>query len=369
MTEPVQTTFSEKLDSLYYLKRDPFSLQDYRIEMAGREAEWHQILTRVEQAMHRSGNDIIVILGDYGMGKTYTLWQMHEHFKNFPELWVIEPIPLLSSESISRFAVDLVGRTLQRIGYTQVIDLIKEAGNTWQEYVDNPLVLDMLCDLTSDESKVRDRALDRLMKNRDNLIAQGVLFAFQFILAATGRQGFLWLIDEFEYIMVLSPAKVTQLINTIRDIYDRQAEFEMRYGLGKSAKIIFTFASSPAGWDRLTKLTQDAMRKTGGAGVAPFAQRILSTSMISLAPLDINGCHQLIARRLAKNRSRLAEGPLIPYDEDFAKFVFELTTGVPRKILEFTTVVLMGALEQDLPRITVDVARSILEKEGFLHKT
>lgn len=366
MTEPVQTTFSEKLERLYYLQRDPFSLQDYRIEMAGREAEWRQILTRVEQAMQRSGNDIIVILGDYGMGKTYTLWQMYEHYRKMPELWVTEPISLLSSESTSRFAVDLVGRTLQRIGYTRVIDLIKEADNTWQEYVDNPLVLDMLCDLTSDESKVRDKARDRLIKNRDNLIAQGLLFALQFILAATGRQRFLWLIDEFEYIMVLSTAKVTQLINTLKDIYDRQAEFEMRYGLGKSAKIIFTFASSPAGWERLKKLTQDAMRKTGGAGVAPFAQRIPRTSVISLAVLDITECRQLIALRLAKNRSSEVKEPLIPYDEDFVEFIYELTVGVPRKLLEFTTVVLMGALEQDLPRITVNAARSILEKEGFL---
>jgi len=369
MTKPVEASFSEKLDRLYYLERDPFSLQDYTIDMAGRDAEWRQIVMRVEQALQRSGNDIIVMLGDYGMGKTYTLWRMHEHYKGTGELCVTEPVPLLGSETISRFAVDLVGRTLQRIGFGRVRDLIVEAGNAWEDYVDNPLVVDMLRSLASDDAKVQHKGLDRLMKNRDNVIAQGLLFAFQFILAAAGRRGFLWLIDEFENIMVLSPAKVTQLINTLRVVYDRQAEFEMRYGPDRSAKIVFTLASSPAGWDRLTKLTQDAMRRTGGAGVAPFAQRILSTNVISLAPLDINGCRQLIARRLQKNRSRPAEGPLIPYDEEFVEFVFELAAGVPRRILGFTTVVLIDALEQDLARITVDAARSILEKEGLARET
>lgn len=363
-----EATFEEKLAG-YSLRRDPFG-PDYEVPMAGRKAEWREIQERVDQAMYRRGNDIVVILGDYGMGKTYTLWQMHEHYKNVHELWVIKPIPLLSSESTSRFAADLIGRTLrQGIGYGQAIDLIRQADDSWQESVYNPAVLDLLRNLASEEPTTRDKAIDRLARNRDNLIAQEILFALQFVLAAAGRRAFLWLVDEFEYIMILTSTKVSQLVNTLRDIYDHQPEVELRYGPERSAKIILTLASSPAGWELLQKLTRDVVRKTGGAGVVPFAQRIPGTNIITLAPLNRDGCHDLIAWRLAKNRTGDIPGePLIPYDEGFVDLVLEVAQGVPRRILAYATVVLLGALEQGLPRITVDAARSILEKEGFLNK-
>jgi type II secretory pathway predicted ATPase ExeA len=364
-----EATHEEKLAE-YQLRRDPFG-PDYDVRMAGREAEWREILERVEQAMYRRGNDIVVILGDYGIGKTYTLWKMHEHYKDRHDLCVTRPLSLLSSESTSRFAVDLIGRTLrQGIGYGQVIDLIRQADNSWQESVDNPAVLDLLRDLASEEPTTRDRALDRLARNRDNLIAREILFAFQFVLAAAGPQALLWLVDEFEYIMILTSTKVSQLVNTLRDIYDHQPEVELRYGPERSAKIILTLASSPAGWELLQKLTQDVVRKTGGAGVVPFAQRIPGINIITLAPLNRDGCHDLIAWRLAKNRAGDVPGePLIPYDEGFVDLVLEVAQGVPRRILAYATVVLLGALEQGLPRITVDAAHNILEKEGFLSKT
>ena len=361
-----EATFEEKL-ARYKLKSDPFG-PDLEVRMAGRAAEWGAIQSRVEQALYRGGNDIIVVLGDYGMGKTYTLWQMYEHYKAMDDLCVTRPISLLSSETTSRFAADLIGRTLrQGIGYDRVIATVREAEDSWEQTVDNPAVLDLLRDLAGEDRAASDKASRQLTKNKDNLVAQDTLFAFQFALAAAGRRALLWLVDEFEYIMILTPAKVSQLVNTLRDIHDHQPAAELRYGGGSSAKIILTLVSSPAGWELLQKLTRDAVRKTGGAGVVPFRQRILDTSVITLAPLDRQGCHDLIAWRLAKNRTGDVPGePLIPYEEGFVDLVLDSAQGVPRRILAHATVVLLGALEQTLPRITVDAARSILKQEGFL---
>jgi len=361
-----EATFEDKL-ARYKLKSDPFG-PDYKVRMAGRATEWAGIQRRVEQALSRRGNDIIVILGDYGMGKTYTLWQMHEHYKGGDDLCVAKPIPLLSSESTSRFAADLIGRTLRLgIGYDQVIELVRQAEDSWQECVGNPAVLDLFRNLASEDSTTRDGAIDSLSKNRDNMVAQEALFAFQFVLAAAGRRALLWLVDEFEYIMILTSTKVSQLVNTLRDVYDHQPEVELRYAAGSSAKIILILSGSPAGWERLQELTRDTARKTGGAGVVPFAQRISRTSIITLAPLNREGCRDLIAWRLAKSRTEEVAGePLIPYDEDFVDFVLKVAQGVPRRILDYATVVLLGALGEELPRITVDAARSILKQEGFL---
>lgn len=366
MPEP---TFEEKL-AQYSLKIDPFG-PDYHVPMAGRAAEWDAIQERVAQALSRRGNDTIVILGDYGMGKTYTLWQMRERYESVEGLCVTHPIALLSSETTSRFAADLIGRTLRLgIGYDQIIDLIREADDAWQDSVHNPIVLGLLRDLASEDPTTRDRAIDRLARNKDNLVAQETLFALQFVLAGAGRRALLWLVDEFEYIMILTPTKVSQLVNTLRDIYDHQPEVELRYGAGRSAKIILTLCSSPAGWELLQKLTRDVVRKTGGAGVVPFAQRIAAANVITLAPLNREGCRDLIAWRLAKNRTQEVPGePLIPYDEGFVDLVLEVAQGVPRRILRYSTVVLLGALEQGLERITVDAARSILEEEGFVDKS
>jgi type II secretory pathway predicted ATPase ExeA len=76
------------------------------------------------------------------------------------------------------------------------------------------------------------------------------------------------------------------------------------------------------------------------------------------AGLDPDEARKLIVSRMSDVRSG---EKLIPFTEDFVDYVFELTQGLPRKILEICATVLNEAANRGLKKIRKADARKILK--------
>lgn len=61
----------------YALKENPFDIFSYEHKMANREQEWKHITTSLVSAFEGREPVYFVLLGDYGMGKTYMLEQIY----------------------------------------------------------------------------------------------------------------------------------------------------------------------------------------------------------------------------------------------------------------------------------------------------
>lgn len=344
----------------------PFSLQDFTYPMVGRGKEWDRLVKRIEQSLQKTGNEILVVRGDYGMGKSFTLAQLHEHFAGSSEYFVPSPMPLMSAEQSSKFSVDLANRLFEKIGRDQVVKLVKRAKESWRGRV-SPAADRIFSALLSNDAEDVTEALNTLLspklQTRDG---QSLIFGLQFILASNKKGALLWLIDEFEYVLVLTKAKLSQLAQTLRELYDRQSEFEKQLGFGVSAKIIFVYATSPSGWERLESTAEGAGKRAGltgtaGVGVAPFHRRVSQANIIDLEPLSRSNTQRLIETRM-ENRDKKLMPVYIPFTDDFISYIYQLSKGRPDEIIKFCDIIFLEAQAQKLMEVNQERAREILKK-------
>jgi type II secretory pathway predicted ATPase ExeA len=347
----------------------PFSLQDFDYPMVGRDAEWDKIVQRVEQSLQKTGNEIIVIRGDYGMGKSFTLTKLYDQFSKRSEYFVPHKMLLLSAEQTSKFSVALANRLFENIGLQKVAHLTQRAKESWRGRI-SPRADEIFTALLSGDKEVAAQAFNMLanpkLQPRDG---QALIFGLQFILAQNKKRALLWLIDEFEYVLVLSKSKLSQLAQTLRELYDRQADFEKDYGTGESAKIIFVYATSPAGWERLALTAEGAGKRAGltgtaGVGVAPFHRRVPQANIIDLDPLTKANTLKLIEMRMKTRKSPL-KPPYIPFTDDFIDYIYQMTKGRPSEIIMLCDMIFLEAHDKKLLEVDRKSAKEILLKLGL----
>jgi hypothetical protein len=365
MTNPASPNIHDIYRSF---KKYPFGLQDFGYPMVGRESVWNEIVQRIEESPQKSGNEIIVIRGDYGLGKSFTLAKIHEKFVTKHEFFTPKPMSLLSPEQTSKFSVDLANRLYERIGQDQLVTWVKRASGSWHGRI-SPKVDDMFSALLADDerdvAKAYQAFLSPKLLPRDG---QHLLFGLQFVLAQNNKRTFLWLIDEFEYVLVLGKAQLSRLAQTLREVYDRQTEFENEYG-DESAKIVFVFATSPAGWERLEATAEGSTKRAGltgvgGVGVAPFHRRVSSANIIDLEPLSQAGIRKLIETRM-NNRDKSVMPAYIPFTDDFIEYVYEMSKGRPSQLIMLCDVIFLEAGKKKLREVDQVVAKDILIDLGL----
>jgi hypothetical protein len=195
----------------------------------------------------------------------------------------------------------------------------------------------------------------------------GIELFFEFLRAITfaGYQNFLLLVDEFEYITsVLAEKKITQILNTFRQVYDDFGSYDQRFA-GGVAKPIFVFAISPGGWDSLVELDKATRKKTGGGGIAPFIERISKKDMIRLKAFSLEDSMELVGLRLKEARAKQVKDPLWPFTKRCVEFVHKVSFNKPRNVLQYCGILLEDALDQKIQEIDIKDARRILGKYGI----
>ncbi|HUB08646.1 MAG TPA: hypothetical protein VMB50_16690, partial [Myxococcales bacterium] len=192
--------------------------------------------------------------------------------------------------------------------------------------------------------------------------------AFEFLTAflvqahSVGIKTLVLCVDEAEYIFSqLADRKAAIVFNAIRSIYDLTTAPNqgLRFG-DRISNIVFFFAISSAGWSRLGVLEKTEARQ--GGPVQPLMTRL--ARVISLRRLSETETKDLIEGYLKTNRvtGKRESDPLIPYDEEFVEYVYKLTQGHPRSIIDRCDYVLVDGLRERIKRITKRYAKDVFER-------
>jgi len=376
------------LDS-FNLKENPFDIFSHRHKMADRKEEWKKMSDALSSAFKERYPRIFVLQGDYGSGKTYMLEQIYswvsedENWKKQvlaisflstnvlfgPRLSVMETEPRWQ-----KFGLSLVTRIFDNIGREKLVNVLKKvASKNLKELKFEKVFLGIKND--KDEAfsyvsgqKIPSKDLKTLGVGStlsDSPTGLRLFFDFLKAIKIAKYESFLVLLDEFEYIpSVLGEKKITQILNTFREIFDT-------FGMcldkepGKYATPLFVFAISPGGWDRLEKLEKDALKRTGGGGVAPFMERISKRDFIELKPFSLNDSIELVSMRLSEARIKPSGDPIFPFTKDCVEYIHKLSLNKPRNLIQYCKIVLEESHEKGLSRIDGNAAQDILGKYGI----
>jgi hypothetical protein len=372
------------LETEYKLKVDPFASKvDLSAPMAGRKKEkrmWEQI---IKQRMGQKGNSFNFVIGDYGLGKSFSLYNIFwDAGQNYEDILPIF-ITLLPEDSIRKFGLEFIQRIFNRFELKDLKGILSKVEKKDFDHLKNLLhepaiifekikkgeelaFIFLRGDRVLDNKELRELGITRKLDSTDR--AKDYLLALLYLLKKAGIESLLLAIDEVEYIFSqMRGSKISLAINTLRAIHDLQQSHGKALDLGDTANMIFFFGISEDGWRRLNDL-QKRERSQGGP-ISPFMER--KDNVITLGPLSKEETKELIELRLKQNRTTGAveKKPLIPFSDEFVGYVFDLTKGRPRDIVRRCDTVLLEGLEQKISLITVAFAKKVYESHGLFTET
>ena len=371
----------------YHLKENPFDIFSHEHKMADRKEAWETITKSLEAAFSGKGPRYFVILGDYGVGKSYILerifkWVSQE--KALADVFVAysgqdvlyeRRLALQESEPRwSKFGLDLIMRIFDNMDPTRLVTVMRKAKLDKINSRFKPLFMAIsdnneyaLRYLRGDKIPTKELAsIGGLAPITDSPTSLALFFDFLLVIHSAGYSSFLLLVDEFEKISEQGERRISQILNTFRTVFDTFGDYVTRCK-GQIAKPIFTFATSPGGWERLKDLEAAAIKKTGGAGIAPFMERVSPRDIIRLQPFSLENTVELVTTRLAEARISTKEAiePLFPFTERTVIYVHEVSFNKPRNVLQYCGILLEDALQQNLDTIDINDASKILQKYGI----
>jgi type II secretory pathway predicted ATPase ExeA len=130
------------------------------------------------------------------------------------------------------------------------------------------------------------------------------------------------------------------------------------------ANFIFFFGISSSGWKYLTDLGR--REQTQGGPIQPLMRRF--GEPIELTPLDEIETKELIESRLKRNRitRKIYNQPLIPYDDTFVNYVFELSLGNPGDIVKYCDYALEEGLREKIKTLNKSFAERAFVTHGLI---
>lgn len=371
----------------YHLRENPFDIFSHEHKMVDRRETWEIITKSLEAAFAGKGPRYFVILGDYGVGKSYTLeqifkWVSQEKaladvFVAYSKKDVLYERRLALQESEprwSKFGLDLIMRIFDNMDPARLATVMQKAK---LDKIESRFQSLFMAVRDNNEYAIRYLRGDKIPAKEtevfgglapitDSHTSLALFFDFLLVIYSAGYSSFLLLIDEFEKISEQGERRISQILDTFRTIFDTFGDYVARYK-GQIAKPIFTFATSPGGWDRLKDLEAVAIKKTGGAGIAPFMERVSPRDIIRLQPFSLENTMELVTTRLAETRLSTKEAvePLFPFTERAAQYVHEVSFNKPRNVIQYCGILLEDALQKELDLVDINDASAILQKYGI----
>jgi hypothetical protein len=185
------------------------------------------------------------------------------------------------------------------------------------------------------------------------------------LLKGVGISTLILAVDEVEYIFSqMRGSNIARVFNTLREFYDLPTQPTMSPLPYNSANIIFFFGISSSGWRYLTDLGR--REQTQGGPIQPLMRRF--GDPIELTPLNLEETKELIELRLRNNRvtGKTEDEPLIPYDDTFVNYVFELSLGNPGDIVKFCDYVLEEGLIEKIKTLNKNFAEKAFVSHGLI---
>lgn len=363
----------------YGFKETPFPEDSLDYTMRGRKQEWKKIKHLLDRALTETGPKTILIQGDYGYGKTFTLEQIvlsfsKKEFEN-SEKSIVASIRLAESEPEARIGLSFVTKIFYEIGFDKLVQIAKGLGKKKLSIDSNTLrifnalkrkkypAFEWLVGESISSGDKKELGTKRILSKSSQAIR--VLYDFLKILKMAGYRNLVVLIDEFEYVVnVYSEKQVTTILHTFKEIYD---EFVRTKTRGEDmANFIFVIAMTPKGWDYLTETEAKLSRKTGGGGITPWMDRIRSEQYsVVLNPLSKEETIEMINDRIEKKRIEYKKFPYktFPFIQPgFFEIIYEASMGIPRTILRYCDIVMDRALTEEIKEISGDYAKNVLKE-------
>jgi len=320
---------------------------------------------------------IVFLIGDYGLGKTYALLQLKDRIKNSPDfsnlsaavsivyMKIVSPKPPgeYLTYMYSQIVTDLgrsffedLAQKYQKLSETdqEKLELETMFSRALKSFKKSDAAWSYLRGLAISATDAKELEIrGRIARDSD---AMAALFSLLRLLNKTGKKSLLILIDEFEYLLTAAGEKrATQIIMTFKDLYDRITEQN-----GSSiANPVFLIASAPGAYRELPSLAG----KVGMGGVYPFLSRVYDT--LYLDPFSKEETHQLLETRLERRRIGVKQRSIFPFTKDYVSFIATRCKGNPRLILHYSAVVLDEANVKKLRGIGAKDAKKILDEHGL----
>jgi type II secretory pathway predicted ATPase ExeA len=367
------------IEKIYNLKQNPFTnWVDPTAEMAGRlqeKSQWEDIINRRKGA---NTNSMCFVHGEYGFGKTLTLFKIIDEYKTDPEILPIF-MKMLSEDKTTKFGVDFIQRIFRQVPIKVFeafsISNIKLLETFFPEpaSVFTRIALKGKGDI---EFLYGHRSFSATEMNKLGVrqridsteIAKKYLLCFLLLLGSINIKTLLLAVDETEYVFSqMTGTNIALVFNSLRDLFDLQTSQVMpnvqNYPY-KSANMIFFFGISSGGWKQINDLGRREQSKPGP--VQAYLRRL--ELPIVLQPLDSSETKDLIEKRLYRDRAsgQPVEEPLIPYDATFVKYIFDKSLGNPSEIVKFCDFALEDGLKEKVKILDEKFARKVFLDRGLV---
>lgn len=356
---------------------------DPRFPMAGRQEFLSRLTQTIKDFVGAQANRGLMLIGDYGMGKTFTLMKFEQAVITEQPILAVR-LPLLPSDPAPRFGVDFIRRIYATLGKKWLIELCQNSSLDFLDSVDgfigqiltnlksasNSDIVELSYDYLTSSQSLTKSELTQIQVRRPlttTTAAFEAFFGLMCLAKSNQKLSLLILVDEMEYLFTeKTSAKAAEVINNLRVLLDLYGEKVARgFGTDRFSNVIFLYALSDDGFDRLQAYEKRRQSSSGG-GWRPFLDRINPGHRFFLEPLNREETESLIELRMSVDPLRhrqQPQPPFIPYTEDFIDYIYKVTVGKPRDIVYYCGIVLSEGLRKGIARIDKEFARHILE--GF----
>ncbi len=335
-----------------------------------------------QDAVEADASQILVVLGEYGIGKTFTLQNIRDriqkgefldssfhdvravYFKVTPPRLptgythyvysrIIEGV---GREALKTFIRDLRDRSPEgEIGVQRQLSHLGADFRNALSRLDGRLEGIAWAYLRGKRMKVSDlRKLKAESSISGDTNAEEAFMNLLRLLRLAGQRALLLFIDEIEYIFsVTSGKKVAQVMNTFKDLYDKTDEAAR--GGEPLTKPHFVFASTPSAWNDLMPGILSAEKPATQA----LWERVFRK--VTLRPFRVPEARKLIGDRLRKRQIEPSKDLLAPFSGELMPLIVQLSQGVPRRIIRICAYTLIEAIERDADVIDDTIIQHVYE--------
>jgi len=331
----------------------------------------------------------LILLGGYGLGKTFTLLTLRSKLKDPSFLdhdYKILPtlVKALPPRPPARYAQYLLSKMFDDLK-PELAELRKEiaqVGVDEESFLNeiNPSVRNAILNIAGphENTAIEWFRCFSLRRDQQKLInvnfninsddrALEVFFEFLKTMKLLKYQALVVLVDEFENILALGGAKPDQFALSYRRFFDDAVETQSRFK--NIPSVIFVLACTPGAYEALYKYKELFRAKTSieGGGIPALLDRIRPyEDVFNLEPFTNAQTEEFLKDRLEKARKGESEYPLFPFETEYPSFIRSEGQGRPRLIRAHTGTIIEGAAQADIAPISEADGRKILQTCGYL---
>jgi len=371
------------IEKQYGLEKNPFldriAREQWLQTWVNREEQlrvWRRLISELESEKR---NNVVFVIGDYGMGKTQSLFKIVDEANKSKHI-LSSFLNFRGEQRASNPGLDFMFRIIQSIDFDR-LEKIKSK----QE------IINSINDISSDFDEVsvalsqcwsEDQHIRRLsryfitgqtkpiktelreigvIRKIDNIdIAKEYFAGILYLLKTLGYKLLLLAVDEFEYLFSLvTRTQQSVYLALVRGLFDFPLGINMALDVEKMVNIALFLGISEDGFRRLQEIENE--EAAVGGPTRPLLDRVTTTT---LHALEKQPTRLLIEKRLHYNRKSgvFESEPLIPFDETFVNYVWELSGGSPRKIIWICSQVLDAGIEYRVPFLDRKTAERLLKE-------